>query len=307
CIIFLLLTGHHEQQISEGGEADLYNLLNDCYKNPDHANFIPVKSFRIEHLPPSYRNEDLYEFIKAAADLTVKVSVTLTSPERPEFWPNTNIPYFLFSMRGSKHLRTGSGNVINVRKEMKKCPCEKCKISEKPNNIWWTVIVRTAASVIFDSLEAGHSVFRFFYDTEDSPEVVLKGVEYHLFKNISKDWCLFDCVTCDEKLVDKLNSMVKHYNYLSKKVNDKYKHTRDVDKIMFIVSHPHGCSKQLSLGQWKNKVKFKVDFNMLTYLTATCPGSSGACVHCLGYGAYVHCGSLASGHNYSNETISLLE
>ncbi|XP_055897628.1 uncharacterized protein LOC129928240 isoform X2 [Biomphalaria glabrata] len=299
------IIGHHEQQISEGGEADLYNQLVDCYKNPNHSNFIPVNEFRLEHLPPGHQNKDLYEFIKVAADMTVRISVSLTSLGRPEFWPNTNIPYFLYNVRRSQHFRTGSGMVIKVRKEVKDtCPCRKCKLSGNPNKVWWAITVRTAASVVFNTQEASHSTCSLFYDTEDNPGVVLKDTD-RVIKNTVKDWCLLDYVTCNYKLVDKLENMVKQYYVLYRKINDRYKPKRDIDKLMFLVSHPHGCSKQVSLGQWKNKVKLNGDSNMMAYFTPTCPGSSGACVHCLGYGVYVHCGSLTSGLNYSNETISL--
>uniref|UniRef100_A0A2C9KL63 Uncharacterized protein n=1 Tax=Biomphalaria glabrata TaxID=6526 RepID=A0A2C9KL63_BIOGL len=37
--------GHHEQQISTLGEADLVRHLSNCEKNPGHANFISIQTF----------------------------------------------------------------------------------------------------------------------------------------------------------------------------------------------------------------------------------------------------------------------
>ncbi|KAI8750737.1 hypothetical protein BgiBS90_032342, partial [Biomphalaria glabrata] len=62
--------GHHEQQISTLGEADLVRHLANCEKNPGHTNFIPIQTFSIKHLPQAHQNTDMYAFIKAASNLT---------------------------------------------------------------------------------------------------------------------------------------------------------------------------------------------------------------------------------------------
>ncbi|KAI8750721.1 STE20 serine/threonine-protein kinase isoform X2 [Biomphalaria glabrata] len=295
--------GHHEQQISEGGEDDLYKHLENCIKNPGHTQFIPVDMFSLEHLPEVHRDNDLYTFVKAVADLTVKVSVTLVSPQRPEFWPDTNIPYFLYNMKGSKSLRTGSGIVKAVIKWKRgRCPIDRYQNPFKPEKQWWTLRVLTAANVIFDDSEANHTTLRLFYDKEDSPEVVVNVTISNVSKDINNDISLLDCVTCELNLnvVNRLREMVKHYDDLYEKVAQKYEQSRDIDKLMFIVSHPHGCRKQVSIGQWKDHVQFSDYFDRFTYTTCTCPGSSGASVHCLGYGWYIHCGRLQTGLHYSS-------
>ncbi|KAH9508827.1 hypothetical protein Btru_050157 [Bulinus truncatus] len=90
-------------------------------------------------------------------------------------------------------------------------------------------------------------------------------------------------------------------------VLNKYKKSQHVDKLIFIVSHPHGCSKQVSVGHWLDEYNVAFGFDRFTYTTCTCPGSSGAKVHCVGYEGdgvwgfyqYVHSGSLNSKLNYS--------
>ncbi|KAK6979017.1 hypothetical protein BgiMline_019967 [Biomphalaria glabrata] len=298
------LLGHHELQISEGGEVDLTRHMTECKKNPDHLQFIPVHQFNLDHLPESHR--DLYDLIKAVADLTVRISVKMVSERRPQFWPNTELPYCLSDKRGSKDLRTGSGSVIGVVKnEDEQCSCADCKCLNRVRNSW-KIKILTATHVVFDDNEASETRVRLFFDSEDSPKVIFDRVN---LINVSTDMdiCRLDYSTCDDSLVDKLDHMCKRYTDVRKKVFDKYNATRDEDKLMFIVSHPHGCSKRISIGRWNDKksILHLGNKNQFTYTTCTCPGSSGASVHCAGYDRtydkywYVHSGSI-SGINYSS-------
>ncbi|KAI8750709.1 STE20 serine/threonine-protein kinase isoform X2, partial [Biomphalaria glabrata] len=295
------IIGHHEQQISEGGESDLHQHLADCKKNPGHTNFIPVDTFSVQHLPERHQDIELYTFIKAAADLTVKISVTMTSLRRPDFWPNTNVPYFLYSMKGSQHLRTGSGAVIDVFKwTTGTCKCHKCQHSDKRNIDCWKIQVNTAANLVFDDIEARHTYITLFYDTEDGSNVVKLSAVEDFNKDITRDVCRLDFVTCDRNLAAKLDLSLKKYYERYNKATERYRTTRDEDKVMFHVSHPHGCCKRISVGQWKDKIIFRNSFNRFTYSVATCPGCSGASDYFLGNGWHSHCGVLNCGLGYSS-------
>uniref|UniRef100_A0A2C9LLK0 Uncharacterized protein n=1 Tax=Biomphalaria glabrata TaxID=6526 RepID=A0A2C9LLK0_BIOGL len=293
------IVGHHEQQISEGGEVDLHEYVKDCKNNAAHTQFIPVKSLRLKHLLKGYHDKDVYNLIKAAAFLTVRISVTMISPHRPNVWPNTEVPYFLFNMIGSQHLRMASGIVKDIiPDDDKSCPCDKCQHSNTPSQKWWRIGVRTAANVVFDDIEAGHSVIRLFYDTEDSPEFLVRSLEEEALveKNISEDWCTLDYITCDAKLVKRLDRMVDRYNELSGKVTEKYKNCQNQEKLMFLVSHPHGLCKQISIGQWEtNSLGIYLKF---TYSTYSCPGSAGAIAYFVGKGLRNHSGNMKSGLSY---------
>ncbi|XP_055897279.1 uncharacterized protein LOC106069050 isoform X4 [Biomphalaria glabrata] len=296
------IPGQHEQQISEDGWSDLDTHLTDCEKNPGHTNLIPVENFKLDHLPSGHRNIDLFEFIKTVADLTVKVAVTSVSPNRPEFWPNTNIPYYFYNHKESptQFLRFGSGVINNVSKFTgRACPCDKCEHSDNPSKEWWSLKVGTSANLIFDEIEASVTSLRLFYDNKDSAELVVKVTFTDFFKDINRDICVFTCVACDKRL-SVLAKMVKRNNELNKKVFENYLQSRDHCKLMFIVSHPHGCHKQISIGQWKSKLKVSDGSNRFTHLTCTCPGSTGGAVLCVGYGWHAHSGSLKSGLNYSS-------
>uniref|UniRef100_A0A2C9LJQ7 Uncharacterized protein n=1 Tax=Biomphalaria glabrata TaxID=6526 RepID=A0A2C9LJQ7_BIOGL len=318
------LIGDHENQESEGGESDLQKYFADCKKNPGHKQFIPVNTFTRKHLPWAHRDNDLYEYIRAVADLTVRVAVTTNSPNRPMFWPQTTHPYPFFSMHDTKHLRTGSGRVWcvnkfqngdnqhddNRRSDKSKCWCRKCQDSDAPSNVWWEFKVYTAAQVVFDDLEASFTTIRLFYDTEDSPVIIVDNVSVSDI-NILNDKCELKCVTCDTNLGNKLMIIWEHLNNVRSKVFEKFYKSSCTDKFCFIVSHPHGCSKQISVGQWKFDQKVgEASFSSTSkylYTTCTCPGSSGGNVQCfssnvgtgLRWSSLVHSGSLKSGLNYS--------
>uniref|UniRef100_A0A2C9KQ21 Peptidase S1 domain-containing protein n=1 Tax=Biomphalaria glabrata TaxID=6526 RepID=A0A2C9KQ21_BIOGL len=300
------VVGHHELEISEGGEADLHKHMSECKKNPDHLQLIPVHQFKLDHLLSGYRDTHLYDLIKAVADLTVRISVKMTSERRPQFWPNTTLPYSLSDKKGSKNLRTGSGRVIGlVKNEDEQCSCSNCQSLDRARSSWKIKLV-TAAHVVFDDIEASQTRVRLFFDSDDSPKVVFDRVNL-INVNIERDICRLDYNTCDISLVEKLDHMCKRYTDVRKKVFDKYNATRDEDKLMFIVSHPHGCSKRISIGRWKDKksILHLGSKNQFTYTTCTCPGSSGASVHCVGYDMsydkywYVHSGC-SSGVNNSS-------
>ncbi|KAI8761528.1 hypothetical protein BgiBS90_030560 [Biomphalaria glabrata] len=315
------LIGDHETQESEGGEADLHKHLVGCQKNPGHSQFIPVDTFSKKHLPKGFQDNDLFEYIKALADMTFRVNVTMSSPQRPEFWPKTTKPYPFYNMSKRTNLRTGSGRVWHVykiqdgvrqdggvgRTDYTKCWCKKCEDSDSPSNVWWEFLVYTATHVVFDDIEASHTTLRLFYDSNESPVVSVDKVS--VFEvNIEYDICGLKCVTCDVSVGNKLMDMYKHYENIWEKVRNIYAYSKYQHKLTFIVSHPHGCSKQVSVGQWEKRQEV-VALSKFTYTTCTCPGSSGAHVFCLGYdhtrSDLVHSGSLHSGLNYSGVGVVL--
>ncbi|KAK0039780.1 RNA polymerase II-associated protein 3 [Biomphalaria pfeifferi] len=69
--------GKHECLMLEGTEGDLHLHYKNCTKNPGHSQFIPIRAFTLQHLPDEFRDEDLFQLIKATADLTVRISVNM--------------------------------------------------------------------------------------------------------------------------------------------------------------------------------------------------------------------------------------
>ncbi|KAH9488128.1 hypothetical protein Btru_064966 [Bulinus truncatus] len=303
-----------EGQPLDCGVSKLNTHYVRCRKSPCHEKFIPVDTFNLNHLPDGHRDHDLYELIKATADLTVIVAVTKVSPNRPELWFDKKEPYPFYKNKDSEIRRQGSGKINRVEKftcgydkdgyrhlkQYTECWCKKCQNSELASPMWWEFNVVTATHVVFDDIEANHTSLRLFYDRDDSPLVSVDQITVDS-ANIKNDWCRLRCVTCDKNLGDKLFMLCQHCHTLQHKVYHKYRHSRDVDKVSFIVSHPHGCSKQVSIGHWLDKQPVDDDLTKFSYNTFTCPGSAGAPVQCLGYfgDQHIHSGCLNGKVNFS--------
>ncbi|XP_059176083.1 uncharacterized protein LOC131955819 [Physella acuta] len=301
------IPGHHEAEICYGGEADLHKHYTGCKKNPGHINFIPVNDFNLDHLPSRYRDVIMLEVIKALSALTVLIKVKYTSLERPKSVPCFSGQYPFYNTRGSDVLRTGTGRVSRVVKYTESdnkgtCPCGKCQHSDTPSKVWGEVWVWTATHVVFDESEARQTRCVVGFDDNKSPGVSLDGWGVRE-ADIEGDRCRFTCVSCDLELLDELDKMYQHFDGLCRKVRDKYWRFGYVDKLTVIVSHPHGCPKQVSVGQWTHVHKREV-WSKYTYTTCTCPGSSGAFVYMTGYDEWLrtrpHSGS-NSVENYSGE------
>ncbi|XP_055893498.1 uncharacterized protein LOC106074390 isoform X2 [Biomphalaria glabrata] len=292
------------------------NILLAVRKMQGHKRFIPADKFTLKHLPERYQDKDLYEYIKIISNQTVRVSVTMTTPHRPDVWPKTTQPYPFHNMSNRRNLRTGSGRVKFINKyidgfkqngiigrtDSALCWCKKCQDSDSPSNVWWEFYVHTATHVVFDDIEASHTTLRLFYDKDDSPVVSVDKVSL-VGANIEYDSCVLKSVTCDKTLGEKLTIISEKYVNIWEKITNKYNDPGREYTLNFIVSHPHGCAKQISIGQRKYELHV-YGGTKYTYTTSTCPGSSGANVLFVGYNDtwrfdVVHSGSLKSGLNYS--------
>ncbi|XP_059159739.1 uncharacterized protein LOC131943563 isoform X4 [Physella acuta] len=310
----VFLPGNHEAEMCYGGEADLHKHVTGCKKNPGHKGFIPLKDFNANCLPSRYHDDDLMsETIKTLAALTVQVKTKFTSLERPEFYPGTQVPYPCYNDRGSHVMRLGTGRVWSVDKYTESdrwgtCRCAKCQVSATPSKVWGKVSVLTATLVVFDDSEARQTRCVLGFDDNKSPVVSLDGWEVWGVADIEKDSCMLSYVTCDIELVDELYNMCERFIYLCKEVRDKYKYRGffGVDKLTVILSHPHGCPKQVSVGQLTHKREKDGGYTRYWYTTCTCPGSSGATVYRLRHDRWMynhpHSGSNSEG-NYSGDCV----
>ncbi|CAG5134380.1 unnamed protein product [Candidula unifasciata] len=258
------------------GEADLQRAFIMCSKNPGHEDFIPVYKFRKEHLPKGFQNSCLMELIQVLSDLTVRVSVQYTSENRPETCPHNGTPYPFYRQRDTNMVRTGTGWVWNLEKfsqmyDMKTCPCLQCRLSENPETKWAEIVIGSAAHVVFDDKEGRHTTCHLFYDKGSTPE---------------EDKCKMIYITHDMELADRLESLTKRFVDLQKILNQMFNSKLDSVEMQsrLIVSHPHGCNKQISIGYYTERVEVKDARNLTRYVytTPTCPGSSGAPVYVLG-------------------------
>ncbi|XP_059164689.1 uncharacterized protein LOC131947488 [Physella acuta] len=301
--------GKHDAEVCYGGEADLHKHMTGCEKNPGHKGFIPLKDFNLNCLPSRYHDDDLMsETIKTLAALTVQIKTKFTSLERPEFYPDTQVPYPCYNDRGSHVLRLGTGRVYSVEKytesDNRNCRCAKCQVSATPSKIWGELRVLTVSHVVFDDSEVRQTRCVLGFDDNKSPVVTLDGWEMRGRVDIARDWCVFACASCEsEALFDELDNLCQRFSDLCEKAEHKYRFN-DEDKLIIIVSHPHGCPKYVSVGEWTSKYERNGYLTRYWYTASTCPGSSGAPLYRLGYEGWVyqhpHCGSDTEG-NYSGE------
>lgn len=276
-------------EISYGGEADLHQHLKDCKKNPGHVKFIPVDRFDVHDLPLEYRDIELVEFVKVMSDLTVRVSVKYGSDRRPKTWPDCDIPYPHYSGSCRKSMRFGTGWVMDVHKHDKLCTCWQCCLPSSPSRPYAVISLRTAAHVVFDETEGEHTTCHLFFDRGGTPErcsgvVTLKGMS-SVESDIKCDYSLMKNVTYDMDLSDRLKEMIKKYESFRNKWSLSWEKGTSPnldsvhnlkEQLVAIVSHPHGCSKQVTVGHCCRRVAMDGFHSQLIYSTPTCPGSSGA-------------------------------
>ncbi|KAK0067950.1 hypothetical protein Bpfe_002791 [Biomphalaria pfeifferi] len=303
----LLALGTHEAEVSYGGEADLLKNFKTCKKNPQHKNFIPAGEFQKAHLPERYHDDDIFDLTNTLIDLTVRVISKFTCKERPKYFPDTTVPYPFFNNIGEKHLwRTGTGRIWDVRKMSQEdavdCPCSRCQASLEPVREWGQVNVITATHVIFNVDEARESFCRIDYNTDNGSYIEIEGWGRD-GSDIIEDRYLLTCVTHNIILLDRLRKLVDHYNDICYKVYKKYLPTKEQDRLTIVVSHPHGCGKRVSFGDWKERFFVGNGTTKYSYSSATCPGSSGAPIYMLGRSGwrwmYYHV------HSSANESVNI--
>lgn len=250
----------------------------------------------MDHLPVDYRDKTIFEFIKVASDLTVHVSVKYVSDSRPETWPGSNKTYPRYKNQPKTAMRTGTGMVSKVQTRRLKendvliCPCGKCSFKSKtPQTRFALIYIMTAAHVVFDLKESLNTTCHLFFDRGGVPStcsgvITLRGKTYAMTK---VEWDMTEVVyaTHDMDLAERLGKMVGKYHQLQKitgRLIESNYTSRDKDySLTVIISHPHGCSKQISIGNC-TMTHFTDDLIQRIYTTPTCPGSSGAHVFVLG-------------------------
>lgn len=242
----------------------------------------------MDHLPSRYHDPDLFMLIQVISFLTVRIDVSYTSNRRPMYNEGTTCPYPFSKERGQKGQRTGTGRIGMVwrytEKDNRTCICSACKNSPTPKREWGLIRIITAVHVVYDKEEALHAVSRFGYNSEHSPGVILEGVDMER-ADVTDDRCHLSCVTHDLQLLDQMRQNWSRYPPLHAKLCKKF--DTPEDKLTVIVSHPHGCIKYISLGEWAKREERGESspghpYAVYTYNAPTCPGSSGATVYIMG-------------------------
>lgn len=273
-------------------ESSLHEKMNNCKKYPDHKDFIPVKDFSIKHLPSRYQDNEILDLICALAALTVRIKVDKLSPDRPKVrYP----PIPRYDRLGREKSITGSGWVVAVNKYTEKdgqlCTCRECKNSPAGIKEWGKVEILSVTHVIYDDFEAQHSVFQLDYDCDNVSLDHLPTLRQvgGIRSDLKEDLTHLFCYSHDMGLLDKLLKLVNHYRDLQMPLMDKYfDGVESEEYLTVVISHPHGCSKHITVGELRETHYLDDEGNLVQYkyTTPTCPGSSGGPVFILGRGLW---------------------
>ena len=128
-----------------------------CEKNPGHEYFISASDFRDTYLPTVHTDKHR-DVLRAWIDLTVRLRVNWTSPDRPD-------DQAFSGLRGMKSLRVGTVWDVSDPVTDKPCPGDKC--DEKIVRKSWIFRVRTAQHVVYNTEEAKATKVDLFYDDEN--------------------------------------------------------------------------------------------------------------------------------------------
>ena len=150
------------------------------------------------------------EWVRATADLTVKLTVGYTSQDRPDGYP-------FFGVRGTSIPRVGTGYIYRVDSEINEpCPCDNCDGQEVRK--YWRFLVLTAQHVVYDTEEAKRTRLDLFYDDETSRQdgkVVSVWALRVDESNTESDLCMMECVTHDERIGEMVDSLYRRWRSLT--------------------------------------------------------------------------------------------
>lgn len=239
------------------------------------------------------------------SDLTVKITLSSVSPNRPKQFPGSRTKY-PFSDLLVKTQRSGTGKLLRVtlhpRSDQLKCKCQLCRDSNEPCEVWGEITVRTSTHVVFDTSECETAKLHVFYDEQNQDTQTLEsldGVQVN-YAGVDTDWCNLTCASHNMKLLLYLKYLEEEYLEVHKRIRDKYFNSEQ--QLVVVVSHPHGWSKLISIGRWTARKELDGIDTKYEYTSSTCPGSSGAPVFILGRGWWSnnlpHSGS-RGGRNFS--------
>ena len=240
------------------------------------------------------------EWVRATADLTVRLRVGYTSQDRPDGYP-------LCGDRGKSIPRVGTGWIWHADSEINEpCPCVYCDGQEVRK--YWRLYVDTAQHVVYDTEEAKRTRLDLFYDDETSRQdgKVVTVWALRVDRSYTKyDLCEMECVTHDERIGERVESLVRRWLSLTEDIGSRPIYSKKsslLDRLRkaeatrsrstpiyskksslsgegqdytLIISHPHGQAKKITLGKRRPTVKGGKP-RYREYETATCPGSSGA-------------------------------
>ncbi|RUS72964.1 hypothetical protein EGW08_019267, partial [Elysia chlorotica] len=214
--------GHVECEVWAEGHEGSKNWKT-CTKNPGHLGFTPASQFSVDLVPSPYNQDpEVFQLIQLQIELTVRLRVHFTSNARPD-------GYTFSKFKGQHVPHTGSGIIVRASyrfppappedKNYEACPCQVCcdaapKTRRKQE--WWSIEVRTAKHVVYDTDEAKDTIADLFLDQPGkmTSQTRLYGMN-QATSHFDGDIARILLATHDEELGQRLSKACKHFDILS--------------------------------------------------------------------------------------------
>ncbi|XP_012935269.1 uncharacterized protein LOC106011168 [Aplysia californica] len=310
-----LQAGTHEVAQNEGGHLSSYSECQKHPGHLPFFSVNDFGVDALGNVPQGFCKEDVVSWVKSWAPLVVKICSLFISEQRPPTWENQS-PYPFADIRGQFVNHMGSGCVRVVLGPIEGlCFCYSCSKSGVKKNKYWEIQILTARHVVFDDLEANWCNIVCFDERPDKNGTQIVRSCKVLDADTEKDTCCLLCYTHSSDLAQNLKRLSDtRYEIdlrVAQNVKERCSQLREEDKsrptfrtikelrdqrdetdakiaqllldkttyrlLVFVISHPHGCAKRITVGHHRGREK-----GCLTYKAATCPGSSGGAVLILG-------------------------
>uniref|UniRef100_A0A0B6Z435 Uncharacterized protein n=1 Tax=Arion vulgaris TaxID=1028688 RepID=A0A0B6Z435_9EUPU len=207
-----------------------------CEKIHQHGSFFNVDDFSIEDLPEEISHPSTYVWLRNCFPLIVR-------------------------LLGKG---TASGRACLIHQELRQTiQCEKnnCPYLKEfgPNHILYGGIgIITNQHVVTNDKEAAATNIEFFYNSNWRENVVKEyGHKLHT-TNRKMDYSMFSCFVHNKELITMVATFDTRRNFswltIPKKIRESAR------KFAIVISHPHGASKRLSIGDViERKIHIKSD------------------------------------------------
>ncbi|CAL1543778.1 unnamed protein product [Lymnaea stagnalis] len=247
------LEGECEIEVDFVDEGDLEGRFKSCSKNPEHKDFLSLKTLQFKDLPEHHQTSWSLDFIYHVAQFTVRLVVNCISPDRPCDCGQENTS----QDRQCKCLR---GNVRQVGSGLVKGLAGPDQLTPDIRDSTKTYfILVTAAHVIFDTREAQKTEIEFFYDDPHDRSSERKAFGLRVLNtNWEADFSEVLCFTEDHVISETLNNRT-FFRKKSNKIKWSYpkwwlsdsvsKECQTLSQdLAGHISHHHGTSKKVALG-----------------------------------------------------------
>ena len=181
-----------EPDVHDATEAleSAQRLADRCTKNPGHTEFIPINDLTLQDLPAAFRSERTLNCLKHEADMTVKLTVRYSSPDRPK--------KFRITRPGSTQPCVGTGRVLHLLGS-----------DVRRYRTGGVFEVTTVAHVVYDDAEARQTTVEFFFDDVSKSRVV-EGRGFRVLDcRAEDDQCRFLCEVKDKNAAESIRRIFK--------------------------------------------------------------------------------------------------